>query len=202
MTVLMIDAESMAHLDGLIRNAPAEAVLGVDAAALLRLLTEGPSDDRELWALGSVVAGHRARVRLELLARAGAVPPLKLAGVVQGLVVAGRLQLQNTRRTPREWMSWIEDCIRPIAIESATAGRGGRRGRKPMSEDAGAQSTAERSRRYATSRQAEGKVRRSVWLTAEAAAALEELTDAADGDANAGLIVSQAILAFQQHRAS
>ncbi len=196
----MIDEEAARDVNALIRNAPAEAV---GAADLLRLLAEGPRDERERWALVGVLAGYRARPRLEMLVRAGAVPPLKLARVVRSLVADGHLRRDSTGRSPGEWVQWTDERIRPIDTATARVGSPNkRRGRASADGVSDAQSTAERSRRYTKARRAEGAVRKSLWLTPEAAAALEELAGSSKSEVSTGAIVSDAILTLRQVRGS
>jgi hypothetical protein len=98
-------------------------------------------------------------------------------------------------RFAREWVRFVDDLA---AVEGSIGSRrtSAKRGRKPKDPSVGTMNDAERARRYVAARRKAGAVKKTLWLTAEAAATLDRLA-AADPQHTLGEIVSAAIMAVR-----
>lgn len=186
-------------LSGLLRNAPAEVVKEIGPSDLVRMLEEGPADERERQALVSVLSGYQAGVRLFDLVSEGALSAIALRQVLTRLVENHDLgRAIPVRRDGNEWLEFAATLVDRAFSQELTDVGSSQAGRpRARSGRRNAKTTAERTREYEQSRRAEGDVRKMLWLTADAALALDQLVDAAGPGATRGSVASDAILAWK-----
>lgn len=183
-----IATAALHELQGLLRNTSVEVVGDLDPATLLLWLSKWAPGREPI--LAHILAGNRARVRLWALVEMGALSGLDLARVVRQLAANGHLI------STREWVRFVDNLA---AAEHKIDPRrsSAKRGRKPKDPSVGTMNDAERARRYVEARRKAGAVKKTLWLTAEAAATLDRLAEA-DPQQTLGEIVSAAILGVRR----
>jgi hypothetical protein len=121
------------------------------------------------------------------LVEMGALSGRDIARVVRVMAANGHL------RSAREWVQFVDD-LAVVGERRGSKLTSAKRGRKPRDPSVGAMDDAARARRYVEARRKGGAVKKTLWLTAEAAATLDHLAQL-DPQHTLGEIVSAAILA-------